>query len=70
MSLKTSSAKLNDALKSFRYAWQQARRDWRDAKAVGFEKQYVQLIESSVKSALSGVDHMDAVLTRARRDCE
>ena len=70
MSLKTSSAKLNDALKRFRYAWQSARRDWRDAQAVAFERKYVMLIESSIKSALSGVDHMDAVLTRARRDCE
>lgn len=69
MSLKTSSAKLNGALKSFRGAWQQARRDWRDAKAADFEKKYVLLMESCVKSALAGMDHMDAVLDRARRDC-
>ena len=70
MSLKTSTARLNRAAKGFRHVWQQARSDWRDARALGFEEKYVMLLESCVRTALTALDHMDAILAHARRDCE
>lgn len=69
MSLKTSSAKLGEAAKDFRSAWRQAQTHWRDRRAGEFEARYVALMESCVKTALTGMDHMDGVLARARRDC-
>jgi hypothetical protein len=69
MSLKTSSAKLGRAAEGFRHTWQQARTDWQDSQAMAFEKKVVALLESCVKRALAGMDHMDGVLTKARRDC-
>jgi len=69
MSLKTSSAKLGNAARGFRQAWQRARDDWRDAKARAFEDEVIALFESCVKTALTGMDHMDGILAHARSDC-
>ncbi|MGB2822954.1 MAG: hypothetical protein WBF17_18370 [Phycisphaerae bacterium] len=70
MSLKPSSGKLNRSAKSFRDAWQQARIYWRDQRAQAFEEKYVMWLESCVRTALGGMDHMDRMITEARRDCE
>ena len=69
MSLKTSSAKLGRAARGFRGTWERARADWRDARALAFEQQVMTLFESCLMTALTGMDHMEGVLARARSDC-
>ena len=69
MSLKISTAKLGRAVKDLHGAWQEARSDWRDARATGFEQEYVMPVASCLKTALTGLDHMDGILAQARRDC-
>ena len=70
MSLETSSAKLNYATKGFRSTWHQARIGWRDQRALAFEERYVLAIEAYVRAALTTLDRMGGLLTKARRECE
>ena len=50
--------------------WNDTRQVWQDAKAQEFERTYLVDLESSVNRALYGIEKLDAMLTKIRRDCE
>jgi hypothetical protein len=50
--------------------WRQTRATWRDARAIQFEKDYLEPLEDAVKSAVRGITELEALLTHIRRDCE
>lgn len=50
--------------------WDDTRQVWQDTKAEEFERTYLIDLESSVNRALYGIEKLDAMLTKIRRDCE
>ena len=69
MSLATSRARLQGALKELRAQWDQARTKWDDPMSREFEKRYLAPLEPIVRNTISAMDKMDAILAQARRDC-
>jgi hypothetical protein len=50
--------------------WRQTRSDWRDTRALQFEKDHLEPLEDAVKSAVRGITELEALLQQIRRDCE
>ena len=69
MSLATSRARLQGALKELRAHWDQARTKWDDPMSREFEKRYLAPLEPMVRNTISAMDKMDTILAQARRDC-
>ena len=49
--------------------WEQTRRTWKDQKADEFDRAYMKELESSVNRAIHGMEKLDALLTKVRKDC-
>jgi hypothetical protein len=69
MSLATSRARLQGALKELRARWDEARARWDDPMSRDFEKRYLDPLEPTVRNTISAMEKMDAILAQARRDC-
>ncbi|MHC4429329.1 MAG: hypothetical protein ACYS0D_12135 [Planctomycetota bacterium] len=69
MSLATSRARLHGALKELRARWDQAKAKWDDPMSRDFEKRYLSPLEPRVRSTVTAMEKMDAILAQARRDC-
>jgi hypothetical protein len=75
MSLATSRARLQGALKELRAHWDQAKTKWEaktkwdDPMSREFEKRYLAPLEPMVRNTISAMDKMDGILAQARRDC-
>lgn len=50
--------------------WQQTKSSWRDRRAAQFEKDYLEGLEASAKSAIHGIKNLELCLRQLRRDCE
>lgn len=70
MSLQAGQASLNKAARVFLARWHEARALWRDQVAQEFEDQYVTPLLRDLRTAQEAMDHMAAVLTQVRQDCE
>ncbi len=69
MSLATSRARLQGALKELNIRWGEVRLKWNDPVSQDFEKRYVATLEPRVRNTLGAMEKMDAMLAQARRDC-
>ncbi len=69
MSVSVGQAKLQRALKDLHAAWGRVRPSWRDEVARSFEGEVVAELDHRVRGALGGMQQMQEVLQRARRDC-
>ena len=69
MALYTGRAKLYDGMKTLRAHWDQIQQLWNDPVRQDFEEHYWNVLEAHLQSALRGIDRMDQVLTKMRRDC-
>ncbi len=69
MSLHAHGAKLNDALKRLLHDWDDVRRQWDDPASRRFYEEHVAPLEPTVRTALSAIDQMAAVLQQVERDC-
>lgn len=69
MALYTGRAKLYDGMKTLRAHWDQIQELWKDPVRQDFEENYWKALELQMQSALRGIDRMDQVLTKLRRDC-
>ena len=69
MSLATSRARLQGALKELRARWDEAKAKWDDPMSREFEKRYLAPLEPTVRNTVSAMEKMDAILAQARRDC-
>ena len=69
MSLTTSRARLQGALKELRARWDEAKAKWDDPMSREFEKRYLAPLEPVVRNTVSAMEKMDAILAQARRDC-
>ena len=50
-------------------SWDKTKSGWKDGKAEAFEQTYIKELESSVNRAIHGIDKLDAVLKKVRKDC-
>lgn len=70
MSTKVAQANLNDAAKELRFKWARARSEWDDAASRRFETEVLQPLEPAIVAALKAIEHVNELMTQARRDCE
>lgn len=69
MALYTGRAKLYDGMKTLKAHWEQVQQIWNDPVRREFEEKYWHELEVQLQGALRGIDRMDQVLTKLRRDC-
>jgi len=65
-----SASNLGDAMKGIRSAWEQTRSQWRDTKAIEFERQYLERLPSDVARAITVMEEISALLKKIHNDCE
>ena len=51
-------------------AWGETRQDWRDEKAVEFEKRFLDELNSSVNAAVTNMDSLERILKQIHTDCD
>ena len=49
--------------------WEATRVVWKDPKAEAFERDYMKELESSVNRAIHGMEKLDGILMKIRKDC-
>jgi len=50
--------------------WHQTKTHWRDAKAIEFEKRYLEPLPGLVSKTTSIMTELDALIKKIRKDCE
>ena len=70
MNTNSSGVRLAGLTKELLRRWQQTREYWRDDKAREFEERYLLELESTVNAAVSGIGHLERVMSKIRSDCE
>ncbi len=50
-------------------AWGETRQDWRDDKALEFEKRFLDELNSAVNAAATNIDALERTLKQIRDDC-
>jgi hypothetical protein len=70
MSTRVNASILNEATKVLQTQWQQTRATWTDAKAIEFEKIYLEPLPALVAQAGIAVEELNALLSKLRHDCE
>jgi hypothetical protein len=70
MGLYEGRGNLTKGHKDLMLRWQSARSNWNDVVAEQFEETYLQPLETSLRAAVSAMDHMAQVLSRVDRDCK
>ena len=70
MGIHEGRGQLNKALKELTARWHEAKMSWDDVNAERMEKEYLQPLESDLKSAVGAMDHMAVLLNQIRRECE
>jgi hypothetical protein len=69
VSLATSRARLQGAVKELLVQWEAAKAKWDDPMSREIEKRYLLPLEPRVRNTLAAMEKMEATLARARRDC-
>jgi hypothetical protein len=70
MGVYEGRGQLSKAMKQLQMRWQEAQSSWNDAASVQFEKKFLEPLEADLRTAVTAMDHMAAVLVQARRDCQ
>jgi hypothetical protein len=68
-----SSSERNQLLaltKDLLQSWESARTVWKDEKAASFEQIYLKELEPSVNRAIHGMEKLNVLLEKVRKDCE
>jgi hypothetical protein len=50
--------------------WHATKAHWRDAKALEFEKQYLEAIPGMVSKSSAMLNELESLLKKIRKDCE
>jgi hypothetical protein len=69
MSLATSRARLQGCIKELRFRWDETKAKWDDPMSREFEARYLNLLEPRIRTVMTAMEKMEAVLAQARRDC-
>ncbi|TLD68664.1 hypothetical protein FEM03_21745 [Phragmitibacter flavus] len=67
---RVSSASLDEAVKHLTLSWQRTKQDWTDVKSLQFEQQFLEKLPALTHQARNYIDEIDALLKKARQDCE
>ena len=51
-------------------AWGETRQDWRDEKAIEFEKRFIEELNSGVNAAVTHVESLERILKQIHTDCD
>ncbi len=70
MSLNSTRTRLTALTKQLSIRWDETREHWQDAKAVEFEKRYLEDLFNRVNVAAASIEELDRALAKIRRDCE
>jgi hypothetical protein len=68
--MKASGSRLAGLTKELRVQWQDTKACWKDAKALEFERRYMEELLASVDRAVTVIEQLDKLLTKIRKDCE
>ena len=69
MSVNTSRARLDGALKELCARWDEAKTLWDDPVSRTFEQRHLAWLEPKVRVAVDAMDKMQKTLAQIRRDC-
>jgi hypothetical protein len=64
-----AEAMLSASLQNLTIAWQEARAQWRDEKALEFEERFLKELPGRVTQASTVISEIEKVLKKARIDC-
>jgi predicted subunit of tRNA(5-methylaminomethyl-2-thiouridylate) methyltransferase len=70
MSLSVCKTRLVSVTREVSNQWDQTKHYWQDAKALEFEHEYMDLLQSSVEKAVTVIDELDSLIAKIRHDCE
>ena len=70
MGLYEGRGQLGKLLKDLEFRWESARMDWDDEQARRFEERYIETFKSDLKTAISAMDDMAALMVQIRSECE
>lgn len=69
MSLRVAQTKLQDSAKVFRARWEQACAGWEDAVRARFEEEYIDPVETTIRSGVTTMGRMLEQIAAMERDC-
>ena len=69
MGVYEGRGQLSKALSVLQLRWRDASSIWQDAASARFEKKYIEPLEADIKAAAAAMDHIAALVSRARQDC-
>jgi len=70
MSLVGNKARLVMLSKEISNQWDQTKENWRDAKSLEFEQQFMEELLPSVDKTVTVIDQLDKLISQIRKDCE
>ena len=70
MSLSIGKAKLVGSLKELILRWERTKAAWDDPMSADLEQTVLEPLEPKVRAAVTAMEKMGEVLSRAKRDCE
>ncbi|MFZ4573522.1 MAG: hypothetical protein ACOYN0_03945 [Phycisphaerales bacterium] len=69
MSVHAAKANLVDALKKLRIRFDGVKDQWDDAVRRRFERDYIEPLEGATIAAAKGLDQLEELMQRAKREC-
>ncbi len=70
MSLTADKAKIIALTRDIANQWELTKETWRDAKALDFQRQYIDELVANVEKASTVIDDLDKLIAKIRSDCE
>jgi len=68
--MSATGSRLSGLTKELIVQWRETQEHWQDAKAVEFERKYLEELRSSVDAAVTVIEQVDILLAKIRKDCE
>ena len=68
--LISGPARLDDAVKTLRLAWEGAKGQWHDPVSLQFEKNYLEIVERQVLGTLERMRSLAGAMSAAVHECE
>jgi hypothetical protein len=69
MGVHEGRGQLAEATKQLKRHWNGVQSAWTDAVSEEFDETYLKPLETDIRSAMSAMDQMAALLSRIRQDC-
>jgi hypothetical protein len=69
MSLDTGLSKVNLAMKSLRYRWEETKGHWKDPVSRDFETRFWLPLDAQVLTTLRVIDRLAQAIAKAKQEC-